>query len=142
MGYGSRFLSPRFCGRVHQTIEAGSPTYFARRPLPKTPQDLTAHDCINLRLLTYGGLYAWEFEKDGQAMQVQEQGQFVFNTTPQMLRAALAGFGLAYVPEDVVREHVVEGTSSRSLQTGVPPFQATTSTIQATASLHRPLLWW
>lgn len=100
----------------------GSPTYFARRPPPRTPQELTAHDCINLRLPTRGGLYAWEFERDGQELQVQVQGQLVFNTTPQMLRAALAGFGLAYVPEDLVQEHVAEGRLKQVLQEWSPTF--------------------
>jgi len=57
----------------------GAPSYFARRPRPKMPQDLTAHDCINLRLPTYGGLYAWEFEKRGRELKVRVEGQLVFN---------------------------------------------------------------
>jgi DNA-binding transcriptional LysR family regulator len=100
----------------------GSLDYFAKRSLPKTPQDLTAHDCINLRLPTYGGLLAWEFEKDGKQVNVQVQGQWVFNTTPQMLRAALAGFGLAYVPEDLVRRHVAEGKLKQVLKNWSPTF--------------------
>src|SRR3984957_14574238 len=75
----------------------GAPSYFAKRPKPKTPQDLTAQTCINLRLPTYGGLYAWEFEKDSRrALRVRVEGQLVFNGTAPMLDAALAGFGLAY----------------------------------------------
>jgi DNA-binding transcriptional LysR family regulator len=105
-----------------QMAVVGSPTYFSRRPAPRTPQDLTAHDCINLRLPTRGGLYAWEFERDGQELQVQVQGQLVFNTTPQMLRGALAGFGLAYVPEDLVQEHVAEGLLKRVLEDWCPTF--------------------
>jgi DNA-binding transcriptional LysR family regulator len=100
----------------------GSPTYFSRRPAPRTPQDLTAHDCINLRLPTRGGVYAWEFERDGQELQVQVQGQLVFNTTPQMLRGALAGFGLAYVPEDLVQEHVAVGLLKPVLEDWCPAF--------------------
>ncbi|MDB5771528.1 MAG: LysR family transcriptional regulator [Burkholderia sp.] len=100
----------------------GSPTYFSRRPAPRTPQDLTAHDCINLRLPTRGGVYAWEFERDGQELQVQVQGQLVFNTTPQMLRGALAGFGLAYVPEDLVQEHVAVGLLKPVLEDWCPTF--------------------
>jgi DNA-binding transcriptional LysR family regulator len=100
----------------------GAPTYFSRRAPPRVPQDLTAHDCINLRLPTYGGLYAWEFERDGQELQVQVQGQLVFNTTQQMLRAALAGFGLAYVPEDLVRDHVAEGRLKQVLEDWSPIF--------------------
>jgi DNA-binding transcriptional LysR family regulator len=105
-----------------QMAVVGSPTYFSRRPAPRTPQDLTAHDCINLRLPTRGGLYAWEFDRDGQELQVQVQGQLVFNTTPQMLRGALAGFGLAYVPEDLVQEHVAEGLLKQVLEDWCPTF--------------------
>src|SRR5215204_3866587 len=72
----------------------GAPSYFARRPKPRTPQDLTAHACINLRLPTYGGLYAWEFEKGGRELKVRVEGQLVFNTIAPRLSAALAGFGL------------------------------------------------
>lgn len=68
----------------------GAPSYFARRKRPQTPQDLTAHDCINLRLPTYDGLYAWEFEKDGRELKVRAEGQFVFNNVALRLNAALA----------------------------------------------------
>lgn len=90
-------------------VVAGSPAYFAGRGKPRTPADLPTHNCINLRLPTHGGLYAWEFSRDGQAQQVQVRGQLVFNTTPQMLTAALAGHGLAYVPEDAIARHVDAG---------------------------------
>ena len=78
----------------------GAPSYFAKRPKPRTPQDLTDHNCINLRLPTYGGLYAWEFEKGGRELKVRVEGQLVFNTIGLRLKAALAGLGLAYLPED------------------------------------------
>lgn len=100
----------------------GSPDYFARRPAPKTPRDLAVHDCINLRLSTYGGLYAWELAKDGQTVEVQVQGQFVFNTTPHMLRGALAGCGLAYLPEDIVREPIAQGLLKPVLKDWWPTF--------------------
>ena len=87
----------------------GSPAYFATRTKPAAPQDLTAHNCANLRLPTYGGLYAWEFEKDGKEVQVHVPGQMIFNTSPQILTAALEGYGLAYMPEDQVQQHVAEG---------------------------------
>jgi DNA-binding transcriptional LysR family regulator len=87
----------------------GAPSYFAKRSPPKKPQDLTNHNCINLRLPTHGGLYAWEFEKDGRELKVRVDGQLIFNGTAQMLNAALAGFGLAYVPEDLARPHVAAG---------------------------------
>jgi DNA-binding transcriptional LysR family regulator len=94
----------------------GAPDYLAKRPPPQTPHDLTAHNCINLRLATHGGLYAWEFEKDGHALNVRVQGQLVFNSSRPMLRAALGGFGLACVPEDLAREHVAEGRLVRVLE--------------------------
>ena len=100
----------------------GSPAYFSRRPQPQTPQDLAAHDCINLRLPTYGGLYAWEFEKDGHELKARVQGQLVFNSTTPMLRAALAGFGLAYLPEDLAQDYLTEGRLKRVLEDWCPTF--------------------
>jgi DNA-binding transcriptional LysR family regulator len=73
----------------------GSPSYFKKRTEPRVPQDLVHHSCINLRLPTHGGLYAWEFEKSGREIRVRVEGQITFNGTPQMLNAALSGFGLA-----------------------------------------------
>jgi len=100
----------------------GAPAYFARRKPPKTPQDLTAHDCINLRLPTYGGLYAWEFEKNGRELKVRVEGQFVFNTSALRLNAVLAGFGLAYLPEDQALAHIADGRLVRVLADWCPPF--------------------
>ena len=100
----------------------GAPSYFARRPRPKTPQDLTAHDCINLRLPTYGGLYAWEFEKRGRELKVRVEGQLVFNNVSLRLSAALAGLGLAYLPEDQVQTHLADGRLVRVLEDWCPPF--------------------
>jgi DNA-binding transcriptional LysR family regulator len=100
----------------------GAPSYFARRSRPKKPQDLTAHDCINLRLPTYGGLYAWEFEKRGRELKVRVDGQFVFNNIALRLNAALAGCGLAYLPEDQVKTHLADGRLIRVLDDWCPPF--------------------
>jgi DNA-binding transcriptional LysR family regulator len=100
----------------------GAPAYFAERPRPKTPQDLTAHACINLRLPTHGGLYAWEFTKAGRELRVRVEGQLVFNATAPMLDAALAGFGLAYLPEDDVKQHIAEGRLVRVLADWCPPY--------------------
>jgi len=100
----------------------GAPSYFAGRARPKTPQDLTAHACINLRLPTHGGLYAWEFEKGGREIRVRVEGQLVFNGTAPMLDAALAGFGLAYVPEDAVQTHIADGRLIRVLADWCPPY--------------------
>jgi DNA-binding transcriptional LysR family regulator len=96
-------------GPDYRLAAACSPAYLAARGMPVTPQDLAAHACIGLRLPTHGGLYAWEFEKDGKAVEVHIDGQLVFNTTPQMLRAALAGYGLAYVPEDLLGPYLASG---------------------------------
>src|SRR6266496_807047 len=100
----------------------GAPAYFKMRSEPKRPQELIAHNCINLRLPTHGGLYAWEFEKEGRELKVHVEGQLVFNGTFQMLNAALAGFGLAYVPEDVARPHLAKGRLKRVLEDWCPPY--------------------
>jgi DNA-binding transcriptional LysR family regulator len=100
----------------------GAPSYFAKRTRPKTPQDLTTHACINLRLPTHGGLYAWEFEKGGREIRVKVEGQLVFNGTAPMLDAALSGFGVAYVPEDTVQTHLVDGSLIRVLADWCPPY--------------------
>jgi DNA-binding transcriptional LysR family regulator len=99
-----------------------APSYFARRQKPKRPQDLTSHTCINLRLPTHGGLYAWEFEKGGRELRVRVEGQLVFNATAPMLEAALTGFGLAYVPEDSVQAHLADGRLIRVLADWCPPY--------------------
>jgi DNA-binding transcriptional LysR family regulator len=100
----------------------GSPSYFRKQPEPKRPQDLIGHNCINLRLPTQGGLYAWEFEKGARELKVRVEGQLVFNGTYQMLTAALAGFGLAYVPEDLAKPHLAKGRLKRVLKDWCPPF--------------------
>jgi DNA-binding transcriptional LysR family regulator len=101
-------------------VVVASPGYLAGRPVPALPQDLTAHQCINMRLPTYDSVYAWEFEKAGQALQVQVGGQCTFNTTPQMLQAALDGYGFAYVPQDLVLAHVAAGRLLRVLDDWCP----------------------
>lgn len=98
----------------------GSPRYFENRKIPKKPQDLTAHNCINLRLPTHGGFYAWELQKGNRALQVRVEGQLSFNGTYQMLDAALSGNGLAYVPEDVASEHVAAGRLTWVLEDWFP----------------------
>jgi DNA-binding transcriptional LysR family regulator len=110
-------IGPDMCMAV-----VGSSAYFARRPVPRTPQELTAHNCITIRLPTYGGLYAWEFERDGHELKVRVEGQLVFNTIALRLAAALDGLGLAYMPEDQVREHVAAGRLVRVLEEWCAPF--------------------
>jgi DNA-binding transcriptional LysR family regulator len=100
----------------------GAPAYFAGRSRPKAPPELTAHRCINLRLPTHGGLYAWEFEKGARMLRVRVEGQLVFNGTVPMLDAALAGLGLAYLPEDTVVAHLAAGRLVRVLGDWCPPY--------------------
>jgi DNA-binding transcriptional LysR family regulator len=99
-----------------------APSYFAARPPPKTPQALTAHNCINLRLPTHGGLYAWEFAKGRREFRVRVEGQLIFNGSAPMLDAALAGAGLAYLPEGDVKTHIAEGRLVRVLGDWCPPY--------------------
>ncbi len=100
----------------------GAPAYFAKRERPKTPQDLTAHRCINLRMPTRGALYVWEFEKRGREVNVRVEGQVVFNNIALRLNAARAGFGLTYLPEDQVRSDLAKGSLVRVLEDWCPPF--------------------
>jgi DNA-binding transcriptional LysR family regulator len=100
----------------------GAPSYFANRSRPKTPRDLTAHTCINLRLPTYDSVYAWEFEKGGREMKVHVEGQLTFNNLLLRIGAALDGAGLAYLPEDQVRGHIGEGRLIRVLTDWCPPY--------------------
>ena len=97
-------ISPDF----NMTV-VGSPSYFSGRKAPVVPQDLTEHNCVNLRLPTHGGLYAWEFEKEGQELSVHVHGQIILNTSAEILTAALEGYGLAYVPQDVADQHIEAG---------------------------------
>jgi len=100
----------------------GAPSYFAKRAKPKQPQDLTAHDCINLRLPTRGGVYVWEFEKRGRELNVRVEGQLVLSNLGLRLKAALAGVGLAYLPEDQVIKPVADGRLIRVLEDWCAPF--------------------
>ncbi|MCP1455807.1 LysR family transcriptional regulator [Pseudomonas kilonensis] len=100
----------------------GSPAYFARHAKPVIPDDLTAHNCINLRMPTHGGLYVWEFEKNGQELKVRVEGQLVFNTIAMRLEAALQGLGLAFMPEDLVQDAVAQGRLIRVLEDWCEPF--------------------
>jgi DNA-binding transcriptional LysR family regulator len=90
-------------------VAVASPAYCARRPDPTTPQELTDHVCINARQTSAGGLYAWEFERDGREMRVRVDGQLTFNSGAAMIDAAINGYGIAYVPEDLVVEHIAAG---------------------------------
>lgn len=100
----------------------GAPAYFAARPKPKRPHDLTEHNCINIRLPTYGGIYAWEFEKRGRAMKVRVDGQLIFNNGLLRMNAVLAGLGLAYLPEDLVKREIANGRLIHVLADWCAPF--------------------
>jgi DNA-binding transcriptional LysR family regulator len=99
-----------------------APAYFARRPPPSSPQALAEHSCINMRLPTSGGLYVWEFEKDGRELKVRVEGQLAFTSLTLILEAAMAGFGVAFAPENKVRPHLAEGRLVRVLEDWCPPF--------------------
>jgi DNA-binding transcriptional LysR family regulator len=100
----------------------GAPAYFAAHPKPGTPQDLAAHDCINLRLPTAGGFYSWELEKSGREIRVRVEGQLAFNNPNMIIHAARAGFGLGFLIEDQVAEDLAAGRLVRVLEDWCPPF--------------------
>lgn len=99
-----------------------TPAYFEAHSKPKTPQELTRHNCLNLRLQTYGGLYAWEFEKNGRPLNVRVDGQIISNGSSAILSAALHGLGIAYLPDDMVRAHMANKRLVRVLGDWCPPF--------------------
>lgn len=99
-----------------------APGYFATRPEPAVPDDLTGHNCINLRLPTRGGFYAWEFGKGARQLRVRVNGQLAFNSAPAIVQAALAGLGIAFVPEDRVRVHLDAGRLVAVLEDWCPTF--------------------
>jgi len=100
----------------------GSESYLAGKSRPRSPADLAGHTCINLRLPTHGGLMAWEFERDGHLMKARVEGQWTFNSSTPILRAALSGFGLAYLPEDMVAPHIQSGALKRVMKSWTPTF--------------------
>lgn len=100
----------------------GAPSYFAARKAPRTPRDLTGHNCINLKLLTYGGNYAWEFERNGAKLNVRVEGQLTFNSSTPILAAALSGHGLACIPEDMAVPYIADGRLIQALKGWMPLF--------------------
>ena len=100
----------------------GTPAYFASHVLPKSPHDLTNHTCINLRLISFGGFYAWEFERRGEKINVRVEGQLAFNSSVPILEACLAGHGLACMPEDMVTPHLASGRLRQVLKDWMPLF--------------------
>ncbi|MDQ5070543.1 LysR family transcriptional regulator [Klebsiella variicola subsp. variicola] len=114
-------IAVRIAPDMRMTV-AGSPDYFSNRHVPITPQELTEHCCINLRLSGHGGLYAWEFEKDGRELNVRVDGQLVFNTGSMILKAALEGRGLAYLPEGQLEPYIASGDLVRVLEDWCEPY--------------------
>lgn len=110
-------IGPDFCLAV-----VGSPAYFKDRSQPKHPKDLIGHDCINFRLPSAGGLYVWEFEDKGREIRIKVDGQLAFNNSFNSLEAALDGFGLAYIPEEMILPYVADGRLVRVLQKFSPPW--------------------
>ena len=100
----------------------GSPEYFSRHGIPQTPQDLTSHNCISMRLPTYGGLFPWGLEKDGREVKVRGDGQLIFNNLALRLHSALDGLGVAYMPEDQVQPHIIGGRLVSVLEDWCPSF--------------------
>ena len=100
----------------------GTPAYFERHPRPETPQDLTQHECIGIRLPTHGGLLPWEFDKDGRSITVRVEGQLIFNTMSLALRAVLDGLGLGYCLDDMAAEAIADGRLVRVLEDWCEPF--------------------
>jgi DNA-binding transcriptional LysR family regulator len=109
-------------GPEMRMLVVASPDYFERHRKPVTPHDLTQHRCINLRLTTIGGLYAWEFEKNGKPLNVRVEGQFVCNDVPMIIDAALDGLGLACLPDDYLLPLIHEGKLVPVLEDWSPPF--------------------
>lgn len=103
-------------------VAVASPEYLMARTVPKTPQELVNHDCINHRQARAGGLYAWEFEKDGREVRVRVDGQLTFNTSYAMIDAAVAGYGIAYVPETLVERERASGRLIQILDDWSPMF--------------------
>lgn len=100
----------------------GSPDYFTRYPAPRSPHDLTAHNCIGIRLPTYGGIFPWDLDKDGHEVNVRIEGQLVFNNISLRLNSALDGLGLAYLPEDQVLPYIKRGQLVRVMEDWCEPF--------------------
>jgi DNA-binding transcriptional LysR family regulator len=109
-------------GPDFRMVVVAAPSYFKRRFRPTVPQDLTGHNCINIRLPTYGTLFPWEFEKEGREIKVRVEGQLTLNSTAHILRAARDGLGLAWVPEDMARSYIEAGELITVLEDWCAPF--------------------
>jgi DNA-binding transcriptional LysR family regulator len=114
-------IAVKVSGEMRMAVVA-SPDYFKRHGRPETPQDLTSHNCINMRLPTHGGIYPWEFERDGRELRVRVDGRLVFNNLAMRIDAAISGLGVAYLPEDQAAEHVAAKRLERVLEDWCEPF--------------------
>lgn len=103
-------------------VVVGTPSYFAAHPVPETPHELQHHRCINMRLPTAGGLYHWEFEREGKPLRVKVEGQVTFNQLAEKIDAVLSGFGIAFVPEDSVQDYITSGELIQVLHDWCPSF--------------------
>lgn len=99
-----------------------SPSYFSKHPMPTSPRELVDHSCINIRMQSGGGLHVWDFERGDEQVNVRVDGQLIFNTTPNVVDAALAGLGIAWLPEEEFEPHLEEGNLVRVLQEWCQPF--------------------
>jgi DNA-binding transcriptional LysR family regulator len=114
-------IAVRLTGDVRMMI-VGAPTYFERRPVPATPQDLLKHNCITLRLASSGGIYAWELRNGDRDVQARVNGQATFNSAYQIVNAALSGVGLAFIPADLAEPHVLDGRLVSVMENWCPTF--------------------
>lgn len=103
-------------------VAVAAPEYFSTNPPPLTPKDLTAHRCINLRLVTARALYVWEFQKGAEVVRARVEGQLTFNSVNAILQATLDGFGIGFLPEDLVTPHIASGSLVQALDDWCQPF--------------------
>jgi len=109
-------------GPEARMIVVAAPSCFTTMPPPERPQELTAYPCINIRLPSYGGFYAWEFSRNGEDIRVRVDGQLAFSGLQNVITAALDGFGMAFVHEDIVRPYLADGRLIQVLDDWCPPF--------------------
>ncbi|MFC6338104.1 LysR family transcriptional regulator [Pseudomonas sp. CCM 7891] len=123
---GDELAGDMTCVRISPDMPVtivGAPAYLAKHPAPRQPEDLAEHQCINLRLMSLGELYPWELRKGEQHVNVRVEGQLVFNGSRQILHAALAGFGLGYVPQEIARPYIANGQLQQVLEDWCPTFK-------------------
>jgi DNA-binding transcriptional LysR family regulator len=123
--FGDQISKDMTAVRISRDIRmviVGAPSYLEGRPLPKSPSDLTEHECINMRFSMRGGVYAWELKKGKRNLQVRVEGSWTFNCVYPVVEAALAGFGLAYMPEELARPHIKSGRLHAVLKDWCPTF--------------------